>query len=254
MAKKKGKKSKKKKSIDITKQAGECVLIIGKGTKGKTTSLNWIKHPDKGVYVNTDLKRLPIKDRFRKHLFTNDPQEALEFVQYAATLKWLELIVLDTITHLMRSFVKKEITDTNAGWDGWAANSAYYQELIEAMKKSKADSIVLAHIEDIEEDDEIIGKRVPVQGSPGKTGVETEFSVILEAEYMTIKQLKKFPKNKSLNITTEDKLRGGKYVFITGKNKKFPLTLARGPLGFWQPNEVVIDNNIQIILDRLKKY
>lgn len=255
---KKGKskgKGKKNKPFDVSRVSSECILIVGEATKGKTTSLNFLAEPEKAVYVNTDLKRLPIKDRFLKHLFTNDVDEAIEFIEYVCTLKKVNLILLDTITHLMRAFVKDKITKPNAGWDGWAANSVYYQSIIESLKKSKADSIVLAHIEPVlDEDNVVVGNRIPVQGSPGKTGVESEFSVILQAEYFTLKEIKKFPKNDNLTITKDDKLRGGKYVFVTGKCKKLPLTLARGPLGFWKPNEVIIDNDVQLVLDRLRNY
>jgi len=55
-------------------------------------------------------------------------------------------------------------------------------------------------------------------------------------------------------INEEEELVGIKYVFQTRLTKETVNERIRSPLGMWSPKETYIDNNVQLILDRLHQY
>ena len=70
---------------------------------------------------------------------------------------------------------------------------------------------------------------------------------------MALKALEKYNSD-LLNITPQEEALGFKYVFQTMLTKETVNERIRGPLGMWLPNETFIDNNAQLVLDRLKQY
>jgi len=57
-----------------------------------------------------------------------------------------------------------------------------------------------------------------------------------------------------LNITPQEEALGFKYVFQTMITKDTVNERLRGPLDLFAPNETFIDNNMQLVLDRLHEY
>ena len=57
-----------------------------------------------------------------------------------------------------------------------------------------------------------------------------------------------------LHITDEDKAVDFKYVFQTKIDKKSLGERIRAPLGLFSTNETFIDNDCQVLLDKLDKY
>lgn len=57
-----------------------------------------------------------------------------------------------------------------------------------------------------------------------------------------------------LNITPEEVALGFKYVFQTKITKDTINERLRGPLGLFDTKETFVDNNMQQVLDHLKKY
>lgn len=57
-----------------------------------------------------------------------------------------------------------------------------------------------------------------------------------------------------LNITDKERLVGFKHVYQTEVTKDTLNTRIRGPMMMWQDNEVFIDNDIQMVIDRMDEY
>ena len=70
---------------------------------------------------------------------------------------------------------------------------------------------------------------------------------------MALKALKDYGSD-LLTITPEEEALGFKYVFQTKITKETVNERLRGPLGLFDTKETFIDNNIQLVLNRLKEY
>ena len=57
-----------------------------------------------------------------------------------------------------------------------------------------------------------------------------------------------------LNITSDEEALGFKYVFQTRLTKDTVGERMRGPLGLFETKETFIDNNAQLVLNRLHEY
>jgi hypothetical protein len=60
--------------------------------------------------------------------------------------------------------------------------------------------------------------------------------------------------SKLLNITPQEEALGFKYVFQTGLTKETVHERIRGPMGMWGVNETFIDNDLQLVINRLHDY
>lgn len=70
---------------------------------------------------------------------------------------------------------------------------------------------------------------------------------------MSIKHLKDMD-SPLLTITPEEEMLGFKYVFQTKISKETVNERLRGPMGMFTNKETYIDNNIQLVLNRLEEY
>jgi hypothetical protein len=57
-----------------------------------------------------------------------------------------------------------------------------------------------------------------------------------------------------LVITEEEEALGYKHVFQTRLTKETKDERLRGPMGMWSVKETYIDNNMQLVLNRLHEY
>lgn len=60
--------------------------------------------------------------------------------------------------------------------------------------------------------------------------------------------------SKLLTITPEEEALGFKYVYQTRLTKDTVGERIRSPLGMWDTKETFIDNNLQLVFDRLHEY
>lgn len=107
--------------------------------------------------------------------------------------------------------------------------------------------------EDLDENAGAMVQQVPIKGALRGNGVESYFSSVIYTRKVPIKDLKKY-ENSLLTITEEEEMLGFKYVFQTRLTKDMVNSRIRGPMGMWSVNETFIDNNIQLVMDRLSEY
>lgn len=119
---------------------------------------------------------------------------------------------------------------------------------------SSKNVIFIAHTADsLNEGEMIMETKVPIKGSIKNNGVESYFSCIIASKKVQLKALKDYGSD-LLDVTPEEEALGFKYVFQTKLTKETVNERLRGPLGLWDTKETYIDNNMQLVLNRLHEY
>jgi hypothetical protein len=230
------------------------VLVMGKPNTGKSTSLMKLKNQDKFVYLNTDLKELPFKDRFLRNVEVSDAMDVLSYIQDIEATDKVEGGVLDTITFLMTMYERQYVATATNGQAAWGNYGNFYKEFIHAIKSGSKDYAVLAHEDTVLNEQSMqMETRIPIKGAVGKIGVEADFTTILSTKQMPIRKLEGF-ENDLLHITDEEREDGFKYVFATRVTKESVGEKMRSAMGLWSRKELYIDNDLNQVFDRLKQY
>lgn len=122
------------------------------------------------------------------------------------------------------------------------------------VAKSSKNVIFTAHTADsLNEGEMIMETKVPVKGSLKNNGIESYFTVVIASKKVTLKSLKEYS-SPLLTVTPEEEALGFKYVFQCKLTKETVNERLRGPLGLFSTKETFIDNNAQLVLNRLKEY
>lgn len=230
------------------------VLVMGAPNQGKSSSLYFLDHPEKYVYLNADKKQTPFRSRFMATIEVEDPVDVLDFIDEIEENEEVEGVIIDTITHLMDMFETQYIADAADSRKMWGEYAHFYKKLIHKAKSGAKSYIVLAH-EDIflNEKTNQLEAKVPVKGAIGRVGIEADFTTIVSAKTVEVKKLKDV-QNDLLDVSPEDEEDGAKRVFVTRVTKDHSGGKMRSAMGLWDRSELYIDNNIQHVLDRLDQY
>lgn len=255
----KTKKRKNKGRKNLKKDNGHTILILGRGGEGKSHSLINLTQPEYSVYVNTDNKPLPIPDRFGFSSYIDKPSKVMKILTSLNKLsqkKQPNVVILDTITHLMRNYVIKYVNTSSDTRSAWTQYLDFYVKVTEQLKLGNFNTVVMGHlsVERDEDSGKIIDVACPLQGQAKRLGIETDYSIIVESATISLKLAKKHAHKKLLTITDEDKAMGMKRVFVTRKHKKFNFTKARLKYGLIPVTQLYINNDIQMLLDLLNNY
>ena len=122
------------------------------------------------------------------------------------------------------------------------------------VARSTKNVIFITHTADsVNESEMVMETKAPVKGSLKGVGLESFYSVVIASKKVPLKALKDY-KSDYLTITPEEEALGLKYVFQTKLTKESVNERLRGPLGLWKTSETFIDNNMQLVLDRLHQY
>lgn len=231
------------------------VLVGGKSANGKSASLMGLKNPEGVMYLNCEAgKKLPFKAKFKQFTIT-DPLQVLEAFDAAEGMADIHTIVVDTLTYLLDMYESVYVYNAADGQKAWGNFAQFFKKLMqEKVAGSTKKVIFLAHTADtLNATEMIMETKVPVKGSTKSNGVESYFSLVIAAKKMTIKALEPY-KSDLLTITPEEEALGFKYVFQTKITKDTVNERLRGPMGLFETKETFIDNNIQLVLDRLQEY
>lgn len=232
------------------------VLVMGKPNTGKTTSLRNLKQ-ESMVYLNTDLKEIPFRDRFMANVEIANATDVLDYIQEIEGNPEVTGAVLDTLTFLMGMYERQYVVPlagTKQGQSAWGDYGNFYREFIHEIKSGSKDYVINAH-EDVSLNEQAMTmeSRVPVKGAVGKVGVEADFTTILSTMQVPIKKLEGF-ENDLLHITDNEKEDGVKYVFCTRITKETAGSKMRSAMGLWDRKELYIDNDMAQVFARLHKY
>lgn len=240
----------------MTQQVNDnLVLICGASATGKSASLMGLPRDDTTWYLNCEAgKKLPFKSKFREFTIT-DPLQVIEAFDAAETKPEVKRIVTDTLTYLLEMYESQYIVNNPNTQKAWGDFAQYFKTVMQQkVAASTKDVIFLAHTASkLNEAEMAMETAVPVKGSLKNNGIESYFSNVIATKKMTLKGLEKY-QNPLLTVTPEEEALGFKYVFQTKLTKETVGERIRGPLGMWDTKETFIDNNIQLVLDRLHDY
>jgi len=235
------------------------VLVTGKPASGKTTSLMYLNNQERIAYLNSDLKELPFKSKF-KELNIIDPKDVLNAIAEIEMMDTIDSAVLDTLTVLMNQFEaqyvhthtnSKGVLDTMGGWSEYAK---FYMEFIQAIKSGTKSYAIMAHEADqYNEKELVIETKVPIKGAVGKVGAEADFTTIIAAKKVSVASLNGW-ENDLLSITPEEQEDGFKYVFQTRIDSNTIGEKIRSAMGLWDRKEKFINNDINLVFARLREY
>ena len=231
------------------------VLLCGKSATGKSASLMGLENPEGVMYLNCEAgKRLPFKSKFMQ-LTVTDPHQIFEAFDVAESKPEVHTIVIDSLTYLLDMYESNYVLNATNGMQAWGQFAQYFKNLMQQyVAKSTKNVIFTAHTSDtLNESEMLMETKVPVKGSLKNNGVESYFSIVIASKKVALKALKDY-KSDLLTITPEEEALGFKYVFQTKITKETVNERLRGPLGLFTTQETFIDNNMQLVINRLKEY
>ena len=231
------------------------VLIAGKSATGKSACLAGLENPEGVMYLNCESgKRLPFKAKFKQFTIV-DPLQVYEAFEAAENMPEVHTIVVDTLTYLMDMYESIYVYNAANGQKAWGDFAQFFKNLMQNyVAKSTKNVIFLAHTADaLNESEMVMETKVPVKGSIKNNGIESYFSLVISTKKVQLKALKVY-KSDMLTITPEEEALGFKYVFQTKLTKETVGERLRGPLGMFDTNETYIDNNAQLVMNRLNEY
>ena len=231
------------------------VLLCGKSATGKSASLMGLENPEGVMYLNCEAgKRLPFKSKFMQ-LTVTDPHQIFEAFDVAESKPEVHTIVIDSLTYLLDMYESNYVLNATNGMQAWGQFAQYFKNLMQQyVAKSTKNVIFTAHTSDtLNESEMLMETKVPVKGSLKNNGVESYFSIVIASKKVALKALKDY-KSDLLTITPEEEALGFKYVFQTKITKETVNERLRGPLGLFTTQETFIDNNMQLVLNRLREY
>ena len=207
------------------------------------------------------MKKLPFKSAFikgpdgRVGFTITDPLQVFEAFDYAETKPEIHTIVIDTLTFLMDMFETQYVIGSKNTMEGWSQYAQFFKKLMSHYAaKSTKNVIILAHVSDVLNESEMtLDTLVKVKGSVMNQGVEAMFSHVISTKKIPVKKLKEYP-NDLLTITEEEELLTYKHVFQTRITKDTINERIRSSDSMWSIKETYINNDCQLVLDRLHEY
>lgn len=234
----------------------QLVLIVGYSSTGKSASLRNIKNQDRWIYLNTESnKKLPFKNKFINVPIT-DPMDVFTYFQEAIdNPDEVEGIIVDSLTFLLDQYESQYVLTAANGMKAWSEFQQYFKKLMQQyVAVFNKPVIFTAHVRDEVDEATLTTKTsIPVKGALKGNGIEAFFSVIVASKVLPVKDLKDYD-NDMLTITEDDEITGLKYVYQTRLTKKTTGDRIRGPMGLFSIKETFIDNDAQLLLDKLANF
>ena len=214
-----------------------------------------LANPEGVVYANCEAgKKLPFKSKFKQFTIT-DPLQINELFEWAENQPEVHTIVVDSLTYLLDMYESVYVLNSTNGMQAWGQFAQYFKVLMQQyVAKSTKNVVFIAHTADtLNESEMLMETKVPVKGSLKNNGIESYFTVVVASKKVQLKNLKDYG-SELLNITPEEEALGFKYVFKCKLTKETVNERLRGPLGLFATKETYIDNNMQLVLNKLREY
>lgn len=231
------------------------VLLVGKAANGKSASLRNIKNPEGVLYLNCEAgKKLPFRSKFIERVITDPIKHIPQMFNAAESKPEIHTIVVDSLTYLLDMYESKYVLTLANKMEGWSNFAQFFKYLMQDLvAKSTKNVIFTAHVKDDVTDEMVRETSVPVKGSLKNNGIESYFSCVIAAKKKKLTDLEEYQSG-LLTITPQEEALGFKYVFQTMITKDTVNERLRGPMGLFAANETFIDNDMQLVLDRLHEY
>jgi hypothetical protein len=214
-----------------------------------------IKDPEGVIYLCTENnKSLPFPSKF-KSLNITDPMKVYKAFTEAESMPDVHTIVVDSLTFMMDQFETQYVLTASNTMKAWSDYAQFFKRLMqEYVAKSTKNVIFTAHTMDLMNEGEMVMETlVKVKGSLMNNGIESMFTNVISTKKVPIKRLEGYGSD-LLEVSEEEDMLGLKYVFQTRLTKDTVNERIRAPLGMWEVPETYIDNDVQLVLDRLHTY
>jgi len=231
------------------------VLIGGKSATGKSACLRNLKDPAGVYYLNCENnKKLPFKSGFQEFKIV-DPMQVYEAFEHAKTKPDVHTIIIDSATYLMDMFESTYVLNSANTMKAWGDYAQFWKRLMSQYVASSTKNVIITgHTMDILNEKEMAMETlIKVKGSIMNTGIESYFSTVISTKKVQLSALKAY-QSPLLTITDEEEALGFKYVFQVKLTKETVNERIRAALGMWETNETYIDNDVQLVTDRLHEY
>jgi hypothetical protein len=234
------------------------VLVSGKTGTGKSLCLRNLKNQERYMYLNCENnKALPFKNTFQSFNITDPLQVYEAFDHMAANSDDFDGIIIDTATFLMDMYESMYVATAVDGRSAWGDYAQFWKRLMQQyVAKTDKKVAILAHTADIFNEGEMVTETlVKVKGSLMAQGIESYFSNVISTKKVPLVKLAHLNQASSSLIITEDEEDVGfKHCFQTRLNKETVNERIRAPLGMWTRSETFIDNDLQMVFDKLQAY
>ena len=207
------------------------------------------------MYLNCEAgKKLPFNSKFKQFTIT-DPHQIMEAFDKAESLPDVHTIIVDSLTYLLDMYESTYVINSSNTMKAWGDFAQYFKTLMQQhVARSTKNVIFTAHtLDSLNESEMVVETKVPVKGSLKNNGIESYFTVVLSSKKVNLKSLKDYG-SELLNVTPEEESLGFKYIYQCKLTKETVNERLRGPLGLFSTKETYIDNNVQLVLDRLRQY
>ena len=231
------------------------VLICGESKSGKTTSLRNLTPQEGVIYLNCEAGKKPtFASKFRPLTIT-DPLTIYAVFDDAEKHENIHTIIIDSQTFMMEMFYTVHVANAVDTQKAWGDYAEFFRKLMQYyVAKSTKNVIFTAHtLATFNESEHMMEKKVPVKGALKNMGVESYFSVVVAAKKVPLSMLENY-QNAMLTITPDEEIIGVKNVFQTRLTKETVNERLTSPIGMFQINETFVDNDIKLILNRLREY
>jgi len=231
------------------------VLVCGTSGTGKSASLMNIDRPEGVIYLNTESgKQLPFKSKFKQFTIT-DPYQIYQAFEEAEKMDNVHTIVVDSLVFMMDQFESVHVLGSSNTMQQWGAYGQFFKNLLNQYVANSTKNVVFtSHVMDVLNESEMSMERlVKVKGALMNTGIEAFFSTVIGTKKVPLKTLAKY-ENDLLTITDQDEMLGYKHCFQVNLTKETINERLRAPLGMWKLNETFINNDIQLVINRLEEY
>lgn len=236
-------------------QKNNVILVGGKSASGKSTSLRNIRNPEGVLYLNLEAgKALPFPHKFHERVIT-DPIHVPGFIDSWSKKDEIHTIIIDSLSFLMEMYESKYVLTSSNKMTAWGDYAQFFKRLMnDHVANSEKNIVFLTHTMDTVNESEMVTEtQASVKGSLKNTGLEAYFTTVLSAKKLPLTKISSY-ENDLLKITEEDDILGYKYVFQTKLTKDTVNERIRSHMGLWKTNETFIDNDVQLVLDRINDY
>lgn len=235
------------------------LLICGESGAGKSFALMNMRDQEGVLYINCEGgKPLPFKNKF-KRITIDDPVEIFDLMdQINADPKGrYHTVAIDTVSFMMNRYESVHVIGAVNTMAAWSNYGQFFPSLIyDHVAKGRAFVIMLGHLDAmLNENTGRTDYMVPVKGALKKNGLEAYFTTVINCKKLSIKDiLKEAEEGAALTITKRDHNLGYMHVFQTRTIKSSVGDRIRSPWGLFTDEETYINNDVQLVLDRLMKY
>lgn len=232
------------------------VLIVGESSTGKSASLMNLKNPEGVLYLNCENnKRLPFKSKFGKEYSVTDPMVVPTIIADLENRPEYHTAIVDTLTMLMDMFESKYVLTSSDTRQAWQYYQQYFKNMMQdQVAKSSKNLVFLAHTANFEDPMTLKSVvKVPVKGALARISIEASFSSVIACKRVLLKDLEPY-ENDLLTITPDDEALGYKHVYQVRLTKDTVNERIRSPMGMWDIKETYINNDLQLVLDRLHSF